>query len=255
MKLYLVGFGPGHLDGMTIRAKQCIEDSDVIVGYTVYVDLLKPLFPDKEYYTTPMRQEAERAAYAIRVAKSGRNVAMVCSGDSVVYGMAGLVFELLEKEKKKEVTEAQTKGEEEVEVEVIPGVTAALSGSALLGAPLTHDFCVISLSDLLTPWEKIEKRLQAAAAADFEIVLYNPVSKKRSDYLRKACDILLTICPEETVCGFAMKIGREGEQWEVTTLGGLKEKELNMFTTVFIGNSQTRQIDGRMVTPRGYPIG
>lgn len=243
MKLYIVGFGPGKLEGMTIEAKNAIEASDIVIGYTVYVNIIKKYFPKKEYFDTAMRQEKERVKKAIEICASGKDVVLVCSGDSVVYGMAGLAYELLK--------ETESHG---VEIQVIAGVTAALSGSAVLGAPLTHDFCVISLSDLLTPWEKIEKRLEAAAIGDFAIAIYNPSSKKRADYLEKACNILLKYISENTVCGYVTNIGREGESFAICTLRELKNIRVDMFTTVFVGNSQTLNIDGHMVTPRGYRL-
>lgn len=241
-QIYVVGMGPGGARQMTFEARQVLEQCEVIVGYTVYVDLLKEIFPDKEYLDTPMRQEVKRCRMAFEEAEKGRKAAMVCSGDAGVYGMSGLMLEI---------------GEEypDISVEVVPGVTAALAGSALLGAPLVHDFAVISLSDLLTPWETIEKRLRYAAMADLAICIYNPSSKKRADYLSQACDILLEVLERERVCGLASRIGREGEQCQVLTLGELKGRQVDMFTTVFIGNSQTRETGGRMVTPRGYQIG
>ncbi len=237
-KLYVVGIGPGAADDMTLRAVKALEKCDVIAGYGVYVELVKPLFSDKEYLVTPMRREAERCRMAIDAALGGRTVAMISSGDAGVYGMAGLIYELSEGM--------------ELEVEVVPGVTAALSGAAILGAPLTHDFAVISLSDLLTPWEKIESRLEAAAKADFCVSIYNPASTRRADYLRRACEILLRHASPETVCGVARNIGREGEETRVMTLQELADYPADMFTTAFVGNSQTRVIDGKMVTPRGY---
>ncbi len=236
--LFVIGFGAGGEEGMTEEAKSAIEQSDIIVGYTVYVDLLKPIFSEKEYFTTPMKKERERCVWAIEQAKKEKNVAMICSGDSGVYGMASLVLELAK--------------EEELEVKIIAGVTAACSGAAVLGAPLSHDFAVISLSDLLTPWERIERRLEAAAMGDFVICIYNPSSKKRADYLKKACDIILRYQSPDTICGFVKNIGRDGEEKEILSLQQLKEKKVDMFTTVYIGNSQTKQINGRMVTPRGY---
>ena len=237
-KLYVVGIGPGAPEEMTLRAQNALREAEVIAGYGVYVDLVKPLFPEKEYLVTAMRKESERCRMAIEAACAGRTVAMISSGDAGVYGMAGLVLEL-----------AQGR---DVQVEVIPGVTAALSGGAVLGAPLTHDFAVISLSDLLTPWEKIERRLEMAAAADFCIAIYNPSSVRRADHLRRACEILLRHKGPETVCGAVRNIGREGESVALMTLDALKDYAADMFTTVFVGNSQTRVIDGRMVTPRGY---
>ena len=238
-KLYVVGIGPGSYENMTVRAQEALKNSDILIGYTVYIDLVKEHFPDKEMLTTGMRKEVERCELALEKAAEGKDVAMICSGDAGVYGMSGLIEELAVKY-------------EGVEVETIPGVSAVLSGAAILGAPLMHDFAVISLSDLMTPWEKIEKRLECAAAADFVICLYNPSSHKRHDYLQKACDLVLKYQSPETVCGIAKNIGREGECTQVLTLKELRDTEVDMFSTVFIGNSQTRKIGDKMVTPRGY---
>ena len=237
-KLFLVGIGPGDADGMTQAAKAALEQSEVLCGYTVYLDLVRQQYPDKETYTTPMTRELERCQWAIDRAAEGKTVAMLCSGDAGVYGMAGPVLEL-----------AEGKG---IEIEVVPGVTAALSGAAILGAPLMHDFCVISLSDLLTPWEVIERRLRCAAAGDFSIALYNPRSKKRPEHLRRACEILLEEKSPDTVCGWVKNIGRTGQCHGLTNLKDLGSLELDMFTTVFIGASTTKNVNGRMVTPRGY---
>ena len=237
-KLYVVGIGPGAAEQMTLRAARALEAAEVIAGYGVYVDLVRPLFPDKEYLVTPMRKEVDRCQMAIDCAREGRTVAMISSGDAGVYGMAGLIYELSEGM--------------DLEVEVVPGVTAALSGAAVLGAPLVHDFAVVSLSDLLTPWEKIERRLELAAQADFCVVIYNPASTRRADYLRRACKILMRHASPQTVCGAVRNIGREGEDARVMTLRELADYPADMFTTAFVGNSQTREIDGKMVTPRGY---
>ncbi|MDO4890125.1 MAG: precorrin-3B C(17)-methyltransferase [Coriobacteriaceae bacterium] len=238
-RLFVVGLGPGGADDMTLRARAAVAESDLVVGYTVYVDLLRADFPEREFYTTPMRKEVERCRYALAQAAAGRTVAMVCSGDPGVYGMAGLVFELAPEFPP-------------VEVLVVPGVSASNGGAAVLGAPLMHDHCTISLSDLLTPWETIERRLTAAARADFAICLYNPSSHKRPDYLQRACDILLAHRDPGTVCGIVRNIGRTGQEAQVLTLGQLRDTPVDMFTTVFVGNSQTKDIGGRMVTPRGY---
>lgn len=238
-KIYVVGIGPGEYEQMTLRAIHALENCDTIVGYTVYVDLVKEHFAGKEFLTTPMRKEVDRCILAFEEAKKGKTVAMICSGDAGVYGMSGLMLELGE-------------NYPEVQVEVIPGVTAATGGAAVLGAPLIHDFCLISLSDLLTPWEKIEKRLLLASEADFAICLYNPSSKKRHDYLKKACDLMMQYKSQETVCGIVKNIGREGEIYQILTLKELRDTEVDMFTTVFIGNSQTQRIGNAMVTPRGY---
>lgn len=240
-KIYVVGMGPGAYEQMTIKAAETLKSCEVIVGYTVYVELLREHFPEKEFLTTPMRQEILRCRMAFEEADKGRNVAMVCSGDAGIYGMAGLMFEL-------------SKDYPDIGIEVVPGVTAALSGAAILGSPLGHDCALISLSDLMTEWEIIKKRLLAAAEADLTIALYNPSSKKRKDYLKKACEILLTHKPAETVCGIVRNIGREGEEMSILTLGELKRTSVDMFCTVFIGNAQTKIIGGRMVTPRGYQV-
>lgn len=239
MKLYIVGTGAGDAGGMTLGARAAILGSDIVVGYTVYVELLRGIFPDRNYVSTGMKSEVERVRMALSEAQKGKTVSLVCSGDSGVYGMAGLALEL----------SVDFPG---VEIEIVPGVTAALSGGALLGAPLGHDFAVISLSDLLTPWELIEKRLRAAAAGDFAIAIYNPSSKKRVEYLTKACDILLEQKSPQTVCGIARNIGRAGCSYQIMTLEKLRDTSVDMFSTVFIGSSSTRNINGRMVTPRGY---
>ncbi len=240
-KLYVVGLGPGDCRFRTHQADLALQESVCIAGYTVYVDLIREEWDGKEWYTTPMTQEKERCLWALQQADQGKVTSLVCSGDAGVYGMAGLVFELAEEYP-------------EVEIEVVAGVTAALAGGALLGAPLTHDFAVISLSDRLTAWEVIEKRLRAAAAADFAIAIYNPGGKARAGYLQKTCDILLEQLSPKTVCGVAEQIGREGETMRVMTLQQLRDLPSNMFMTAFIGNAQTKEIAGRMVTPRGYRL-
>ncbi|MEG0792635.1 MAG: precorrin-3B C(17)-methyltransferase [Lachnospiraceae bacterium] len=242
-KIYVVGIGPGAYEQMTLKAVQALESCQIIIGYTVYVDLVREHFPGKIFLTTPMTKEVERCKMAFEEAKKGNRVAMICSGDAGVYGMAGLMYEV---------------GVDfpDIELEIVAGITAALAGAAVLGAPLIHDFALISLSDLMTPWEKIEKRLRLASQADFVICLYNPSSKKRTEYLQKACDILLEDKAMDTPCGTVHHIGREGEQAFVMTLGELRNTQVDMFTTVFIGNEQTKKLtcnqDLKMVTPRGY---
>ena len=238
-KIYVAGIGPGDYDQMTGRVIRALNESDVIIGYTVYVDLVREHFPGKEFLTTPMRKEVDRCVLAFEEAEKGHTVSMICSGDAGVYGMAGLMYEVGE-------------NYPDVELEIIPGVTAATGGAAVLGAPLIHDFCLISLSDLLTPWEKIEARLLGASQADFVICLYNPSSKKRHDYLQRACDLMMRYKSPETVCGMVTNIGREGETARIMTLKELRDAKADMFTTVFVGNSQTKVIGGKMVTPRGY---
>lgn len=240
MKVTVIGLGPGGGADLTGRARAALEECDLLVGYTAYIDLVKEDFPDKETLSTGMRREVDRCRAAVEAALTGKNVAVVCSGDSGVYGMAGLVYEVAQEY-------------DPIDIEVVPGITAACGGAAVLGAPLTHDFAVVSLSDLLTPWEKIEARLTAAARADFVLCLYNPASKSRPDYLRRACDILLAAGKSpDTVCGTVRNIGRAGEEARILTLGRLRDTQVDMFTTVFVGNSQTKVLGGKMVTPRGY---
>lgn len=239
-KIYVVGIGPGAYEKMTIEAAETLKKCDCIVGYDVYIDLVKDHFADKKFLSTPMRKEVERCVMAFEEANKDQTVAMICSGDAGVYGMASLIYQV-------------RADYPETEIEIIPGVTAAVSGAAVLGAPLIHDFCLISLSDLLTPWELIESRLKAAAAGDFVVSLYNPSSIKRHDYLQKACDILMDYGKApETVCGIVKMIGREGQSCETMTLAELRDTKVDMFTTVFIGNSSTMNMNGKMVTPRGY---
>lgn len=239
MKLYCIGIGPGGAEQMTSRAVRALEECDCVAGYGLYLDLIQELLDGKTRIQTGMTREVDRCTAARDAAKDGHTVAVVSSGDAGVYGMAGLLLEVCAQDP-------------EIQIEVIPGVTAALSGGAVLGAPLTNDFACVSLSDLLTPWEVIEKRLRGAAQGNFCIALYNPASKKRTDHLQRACDILLETLPPETVCGTVRNIGREGETYTLTTLGALRNIQADMLTTVFVGNSRTRVINGRMVTPRGY---
>lgn len=238
-KVFIVGLGPGDKRFLSGEAMSALEAADVLCGYTVYVDLVHPLFPEKETFTTPMKKEIDRCRWALDTAKAGKSVAMVCSGDAGVYGMAGPILEL-------------SVDYPEVEIAIVPGITAALSGGAVLGAPLGHDFCVISLSDLLTPWELIEKRCECSAMGDFSVAIYNPASMKRKDHLQRACDAMLKHKSPNTVCGWVRNIGREGQEFHILTLGELRNTQLDMFCTVFVGSSTTREINGRMVTPRGY---
>ena len=237
--LYVVGIGPGQYSDMSIKAAKIINSCDVIAGYTVYCDLVRAMFEDKKFISTPMMKEEERVKLALKEADSGKKVALICSGDAGIYGLLGLVYEL-------------GLDYPEVAIKAVPGVTAATSGGAILGAPLIHDFCCISLSNRLTPFELIEKRLRAAAQTDMVIVIYNPESKSRAGFLRKACEILLEEINGDRICGIARNIAREGENSQVLTLSELKDVTVDMFSTVFIGNSSTKNIMGLMVTPRGY---
>lgn len=258
MQINIVGIGPGRIEMMTGEAVSAIKNADVIVGYTTYIELIKSNFPEKEFKSTPMRKEIERCKMCFELALSGKKVALICSGDAGVYGMASPMLEL----------KMQNQEYQKVPLLVIPGITAANSGAAVLGAPLNNDYCVISLSDLLTPWNVIEKRLVAAIQGDFAIALYNPSSKKRADYLKKACEIMIKAGANESrACGFVENIGRNGEKHEVCTLGELMEKKVDMFTTVLIGNSQseifcssgstsetTSKTEKYIITKRGYKI-
>ncbi len=240
MKVTVVGLGPGAGRDLTGRAREALEQANLIIGYTAYIALIREAFPEKEMRSTGMRREVDRCREAVEAAVSGKDVAMVCSGDSGIYGMAGLVYEVAQEYPP-------------IDIEVVPGITAACGGAAVLGAPLTHDFAVVSLSDLLTPWDLIEKRLRCAAEGDFVLCLYNPASHSRPDHLKRACAILLDAGKApETVCGYVRNIGREGEASVLTTLEKLGEEPVDMFTTVFVGSSRTKVLSGKMVTPRGY---
>ena len=242
MKIYAVGLGPGDLGYMSPRAKQAIEESDVIAGYTTYIDLIPELLQGKEVIATGMRSETERCKAAIEAALEGKLVSVICSGDAGIYGMAGLLFELAE-------------SHPDIEIEVIPGITAATAAAAILGSPLTNDFAVISLSDQLTPWEVIEKRLEATAQADMVVCLYNPQSQTRSDYLKRACDIMLRHKAPDTNCGYVRNAfrGKDGMQ-QIVQLDKLADEPVDMLTTVVVGNSDTMVVSGKLVTARGYQL-
>lgn len=240
-KLYVIGIGPGDEAGITLGAQRALEECGVLVGYHKYIGLIAGRYPDKPFLITSMTQEAQRCRMALERAAAGDTVGLVCGGDPGVYGMAGLVCELA----------PEYPG---VQVEIIPGVTAATGGAAMLGAPLTHDFAAVSLSDRLTSWQTIEKRLRAAAEADFVLCLYNPASHARAGYLKRACELLLGYRAAGTVCGAVRNIARVGEEARIMTLGELVEFDADMSTTVFVGNTQTRVVGGRMVTPRGYAL-
>lgn len=244
--LYVVGIGPGNRGNMTIDAINAMEEADIIVGYTRYVDLVRSEFPNKEFLQTGMTSEVQRCQMAIDKFIGGKSVAMICSGDAGVYGMASLIYQLADASDNFELDK----------IVVIPGVTAGLSGAGILGSPLTNDYVTISLSNLLTPQEIIEKRLHAAASGDFCMAIYNPASKTRN-LMPMAIDIMLEHIPPSTICAIARNIGREGESKQILTLGKLADLAatgLDMFCTVFIGNSQTKRIGDYMVTIRGYNV-
>jgi precorrin-3B C17-methyltransferase len=224
---------------MTPQALAALRACDVVVGYDLYVELIREHCRGKEVLHTGMTREVERCRMALAAALAGKHVALVCSGDAGVYGMSGLMLEV-------------AREHPQVRVDIVPGVTAACSAAALLGAPLMHDFAVVSLSDRLTPWPDIARKLRLAAAADFVLCLYNPRSGKRQGHLEAAVDILLECRAPDTPCGFARQVGRAGECARVCPLAELPAQDIDMFATVFVGNSQTRVINGRLVTPRGY---
>ncbi|AHV96709.1 precorrin-3B C(17)-methyltransferase [Paenibacillus sabinae] len=243
-KLLVIGFGPGAFEHITDRARRAIEESEVIIGYNTYVDLIRGLLTTQEIVRTGMTEEVSRAQEAVRQAYMGRTVAVISSGDAGVYGMAGLIYEVL--------MEKKWNAEEGVEVEVIPGISSINSCAALLGAPIMHDACTISLSDHLTPWDTIAKRVEAAAAADFVIALYNPRSGKRTRQIAETQRILLGHRSPDTPVGLVKSAYRDRQQVVLTTLADMLEHEIGMLTTVIIGNSSTVVYDGLMITPRGY---
>jgi precorrin-3B C17-methyltransferase len=244
-KIYVVGFGPGAAQHLTPAAKEAIERSEVCIGYRTYIDLVRPLLTGKRIIATGMTEEIDRGRKAYQLAREGKTVAVVSSGDSGVYGMAGLVYEVLE--------EAGWDPEHpDVEVEIVPGITAMCSIGAILGAPLNHDFCSISLSNLLTPWEAIERRLEAAGMADFVVALYNPKSGRRDWQIVKAQEILLKYRRPDTPVGIVKSAWREGEKVVCTTLDKMVDHEIGMLTTILIGNGSTHWFKNLMVTPRGY---
>jgi len=241
-KIYVVGMGPGGPLDMTPRARKAIEEADLVVGYNTYINLIQDYFPGKQFIRSGMTREVERCRLVLEKALEGYNVALVSSGDSGIYGMAGIMLEVV------------NKSGSAVDVEVIPGITAASTAAAVLGAPLMHDFAVISLSDLMTPWELICKRIECAAQGDFVICLYNPKSKNRSDYINIAREIILKYRDLKTPVGIVRNAGRPEQASVITTLGDMLDNEIDMFTVVLIGNSQTYTENGRMITPRGYTV-
>ncbi|OPF50325.1 precorrin-3B C(17)-methyltransferase [Clostridium baratii] len=236
-KLYVIGIGPGGLDHMTLKAKEAIEKSDVIVGYTKYIDMIKPLIEGKEVFMTGMRGEEARCKEALRLSKD-KDVALVSTGDSGIYGMAGLILELREDE----------------DVEVIPGLTASSAAGSVIGAPLMHDNCNISLSDLMTPYELIKKRVRMAADGDFIISLYNPRSKGRANYLRECIGIIREFRDDNTPVAVVRHALREGQEVKLFNIGNFDDTVVDMFSIVIVGNSQSYIKDGKFITPRGYKI-
>lgn len=240
--IYVIGIGPGCRDLMTQEAISAMEDAEVIVGYKTYIKLVEDFVKDKEVVQNGMRKEVDRCQDAIDIAKTGKKVAVISSGDAGIYGMAGLILELI------------TKQELDIPVKVVPGVTASIGAAAVLGAPIMHDFCHISLSDLLTPWEVIEKRLRLAAEADFVICLYNPRSKGRSEHLANAFKIMGEFKDGSTPVGIVKDVGREDQEKFICTFDTMDFERVDMTTMVIIGNKSTYIHDDLMITPRGYTV-
>ena len=240
-KIYVVGIGPGNKDNMTFRAYKVIEDADIIIGHKTYIALVEKIFPDKKMVKSAMKKEIERCEETLKLAEEGNIVALVSSGDAGVYGMAGIMLEVA--------------GESEIEVEIVPGITSANASASLVGAPIMHDHVSISLSNLLTDWELIKKRIALASEGDFVISLYNPKSHGRPDLINEAVKIMLSYKSKDTPAAIVRNAGREGENYDITTLGELLNFEINMFSTVIIGNSKTFVKNGKMITPRGYKVG
>ena len=240
--IYVIGIGPGCRDLMTQEARSAMEDAEVIVGYKTYIKLVEDFVKDKEVVQNGMRKEVDRCQDAIDIAKTGKKVAVISSGDAGIYGMAGLILELI------------TKQELDIPVKVVPGVTASIGAAAVLGAPIMHDFCHISLSDLMTPWEVIEKRLRLAAEADFVICLYNPRSKGRSEHLANAFKIMGEFKDGSTPVGIVKDVGREDQEKFICTFDTMDFERVDMTTMVIIGNKSTYIHDDLMITPRGYTV-
>lgn len=237
-KLYVIGIGPGGRNNMTIRAVEVVKSCDAIVGYTPYINYLGELVEGKELFATRMKGEIVRCEKAIEMVKGGKNTAIISTGDAGLYGMAGPILELAE----------------DIEVEIIPGVTAAFSAASELGSPIMHDYASISLSDLLTPWEVIEKRLDRATDADFVLSIYNPKSKGRVDHLAKAIEIISEYRSDDTPVGIVKNSGRADTEITITTLGNIDYEKVDMLCVLIIGNSNTYIKNGKIITPRGYDI-
>lgn len=241
----MVGIGPGDLAHMSGKGHLAIREAEVIVGYNTYLELIRDILsPQQEIITSGMMQELERGTAAVRRAAEGRRVAVVSSGDAGVYGMAGVVLELIYK----------LQLQEKIDCEVVPGISAVQAAAAALGAPLMHDFAVISLSDLLTPWEKIKERVAHAAQGDFVIALYNPKSVKRTWQIEEVREILLAYRSADIPVGIVRNAARAGEQVLISTIDDFTRQPIDMFSLVIVGNTQTYVVDGKMITPRGYEL-
>lgn len=239
-KIYVVGIGPGNMEDISIRAYNTLKNVDIIAGYITYVDLVKDEFSEKEFYVSGMKKEIDRCEKVLELAKEGKKVALISSGDAGIYGMAGIMIEV-----------ALGSG---IEVEIIPGITSSVAGASLVGAPLMHDQAIISLSDLLTDWEVITKRIDRASDGDFVISLYNPKSKGRTEQIVEARKIMLKYKAATTPVALLRHVGREDENYTLTTLEDMLNHEIDMFTVVIVGNSKTYVKDEKMITPRGYHL-
>ena len=238
-KIYVVGLGPGNKENMTFRAYDVLKNSDIIIGYKTYVDLIEDMFPDKKIIKSYMKKEVARCEETLKLALEGNITSLISSGDAGVYGMAGLMLEI---------------AGGQVEVEIVPGITSANASASLGGAPIVHDSVNISLSNLLTDWELIKKRIDLASQGDFVITLYNPKSSGRPELINEARDIMLKHKRKDTPVLIARNVGREGENYDITTLSEMLDYEINMFSTVIIGNSNTKVVNNKMITPRGYKV-
>ncbi len=238
--IHVVGTGPGSVANITPEALRCIEESEIVIGYSTYLDLITPYLEGKTVISSKMMQEVQRCNIAFEEAESGATVSMISGGDPGIYAMAGLIYEIA------------VERDSSVDINVVPGIAALNSCAARLGAPLMHDFVAISLSDLLTPWERIEKRLHAAASADFVIAIYNPKSKRRASHIEKARDIIAQYRKGDTPVGIVTAATRENEQIVVTSLDEMLSEDINMQSCVLVGNETTFTWRGKMITPRGY---
>lgn len=239
-KIYVVGIGPGNMEDISVRAYKTLKNVDVIAGYITYIDLVKDEFKEKEFYVSGMKKEIDRCEKVLELAKEGKTVALISSGDAGIYGMAGIMIEV-----------ALGSG---IDVEVIPGITSSVAGASLVGAPLMHDQAIISLSDLLTDWEVITKRIDRASEGDFVISLYNPKSKGRTEQIVEAREIMLKHKAPSTPVVLLRHVGREEENYTLTNLDEMLNYEIDMFTVVIVGNSKTYVKEGKMITPRGYHL-
>ena len=239
-KIYVVGIGPGNMEDISVRAYKTLKNVDVIAGYITYIDLVKDEFKEKEFYVSGIKKEIDRCEKVLELAKEGKTVALISSGDAGIYGMAGIMIEV-----------ALGSG---IDVEVIPGITSSVAGASLVGAPLMHDQAIISLSDLLTDWEVITKRIDRASEGDFVISLYNPKSKGRTEQIVEAREIMLKHKAPSTPVALLRHVGREDENYTLTNLDEMLNYEIDMFTVVIVGNSKTYVKEGKMITPRGYHL-